>query len=161
MSRLKIRPVTKTEARRFVQEHHRHNEAPSSMQVQLVVGLYDEDTLVGVATAGHPIARAFNGQNMLEINRTCIDGYHKNGNSLLYGAICRAAKALGYEKVTTYTLHDESGVSLKASGFKIVDDVGLTSWQDGTKSRVRYDFNLFGERRQAIGQAKYRWERDL
>ena len=127
----------------------------------LVAGLYDDDTLVGVATAGQPVSRSNSDGATLEVNRTCIEGYVPNGNSMLYGAICRAAKALGYDRVITYTLHAESGASLKASGFVNVADVGSRSWSDDTNSRIRYDYDLFGVRRQAIGQPKYRWERRL
>jgi hypothetical protein len=158
---LSIGPVTKDEARAFVTAHHRHNEAPSVPQCTLVVGLYDDDVLVGVATAGQPVARALCDGYTLEINRTCLEGIVDNGNSRLYGAICRAAKALGYRKVITYTLHDESGVSLKASGFERVHDVGARSWQDSSVSRPRYDYNLFGERYNAANAAKWRWERNV
>lgn len=156
---LQIRPVTKDAARRFVQDNHRHNEAPTKAQVSFVVGLYDDDTLVGVACAGQPVARGLADGFTLEVNRTCVQGYVPNANSMLYGAVCRVAKALGYRRVVTYTLHEESGASLKASGFTLVSDVGVRSWADDTQSRVRHDYDLFGQRRQAIGQPKYRWER--
>lgn len=158
---LAIRPVTATEARRFVNDHHRHNEAPQVAQVTFAVGLYDGDELVGVATAGRPVARALCDGFTLEINRTCLAGEVGNGNSRLYGAICRAAKALGYRKVITYTLHKESGCSLLASGFARVAEVGARSWQDSSVSRPRYDSNLFGERNNAANLPKWRWERSL
>lgn len=158
---LTIRPITATEARRFVNEHHRHNEAPQPTQVSFAVGLYDGDYLVGVATAGRPVARALCDGFTLEINRTCLAGEVGNGNSRLYGAICRAAKALGYRKVITYTLHEESGASLLAAGFERVHDVGARSWHDSSVVRPRYDANLFGERNNAANAAKWRWERVL
>lgn len=42
---------------------------------------------------------------------------------MLYGALCRAAQALGYREAWTYTLPHEKGRSLKAAGFI---DMGLT-----------------------------------
>ncbi len=39
---------------------------------------------------------------------------------MLYGACQRAAFALGYRRVITYTQADESGSSLRASGFKVI-----------------------------------------
>ena len=161
MGKLSIRPVSKATARRFVQDNHRHNEAPSKAQVSLVAGLYDDDELVGVATAGNPVARHNADGLTLEVNRTCVAGRVPNANSMLYGAICRAAKALGYQRVITYTLHEESGCSLKASGFKLAADIGARSWQDSNVARIRHDVNLFGERRQAQNLPKYRWEREL
>lgn len=159
---LAIRPVTKTVARQFVTEHHRHNEAPTPPQVSFAIGLFDGDELLGVATAGQPVARSLCDGLTLEINRTCVAGDVRNANSRLYGAICRAAKALGYERVITYTLQSESGASLRAAGFQCFEmDRSWRSWQDRSVARPRYDYNLFGERKNANGEAKYRWERIL
>jgi hypothetical protein len=55
----------------------------------------------------------------LEVNRTVTDG-HRNANSLLYGAAARAAFALGYRRLITYTQEDESGSSLKGAGWSVV-----------------------------------------
>ena len=115
--RLLLVPVTKTQARQFVQEHHRHNEAPSPMQVAFAVGLECDGKLVAVATAGRPVNRTLDDGMTLEVNRVCVQDGTRNANSTLYGAIGRAAKALGYHRLVTYTLQAESGVSLKAAGF--------------------------------------------
>lgn len=160
MVALEIRPIAKTAARKFINEHHRHNEAPSEMQVTFAVALHEGDKLVGVVTAGQPVARALCDGFTLEVNRSCLAGEVDNGNSRLYGAICRAAKALGYRRVVTYTLHSESGVSLRAAGFTCVADIGSRSWAKES-GKMRYDENLFGERNNAAELAKYRWERTL
>lgn len=47
---------------------------------------------------------------------------------LLYGAACRAAKAMGYRKVITYILQSEPGTSLKASGFYCEGIAGGLAW---------------------------------
>lgn len=144
-----------------------HQRAPSAQrgsdcsQITFAVGLYQGDELVGVATAGRPVARALCDGFTLEINRSCLEGEVDNGNSRLYGALCRAAKALGYRKVITYTLHSESGASLLASGFERAADIGARSWQDSSVARPRYDSNLFGERNNAANESKWRWERVL
>ena len=156
-----IGPVTKDAARRFVQDKHRHNEAPTKMQVSFAIGLYVGADLVGVATVGRPVARMLDHGYTIEVNRTCVEGYVKNANSMLYGAASRAAKAMGYRKIITYTLHDESGASLKAAGFQCVSDVGTRSWEKSNTTRTRYDTTLFGDRRQAQNAPKYRWERTL
>ena len=131
------------------------------MQTGFVVGLFDDQELIGIATAGWPVARHLSDGYTLEINRTCVNGTHKNANSMLYGAIGRAAKALGYRRLVTYTLQTESGASLKAAGFTLAAEAATGSWHRPNTGRIRYDYNLFGERRQALGQAKYRWERQL
>lgn len=152
-----IVPIDKTKARAFVQEHHRHNEAPSTMQVSFAVGLEADGELVGVMTAGRPVARMLDDGFTLEVNRTCVRDFHRNANSRLYGSCARAAKALGYRRLVTYTLQDESGVSLRASGWTMVADIGSRTWTDSL-TRVRHDVTLWGERRNAANVAKYRWE---
>jgi hypothetical protein len=91
-----------------------------------------DDDLVGVAIAGRPVARHFDDGLTLEVNRTCTDGT-RNANSLLYGAIWRAAKAMGYKRCITYTQHDECGASLRAVGWKRVKEISARgSWADST-----------------------------
>jgi hypothetical protein len=155
---LRVRPVTITEARAFVSKHHRHN-LPPGPGAQFCVGIEsDSGELVGVAIAGRPVARALCDGETLEVWRTCTVGV-ENGNSMLYGAICRAAKALGFRRVITYTLQEESGVSLKASGFRPEAHLAARpSWD--TPSRPRVQTDLFGEARRPPGP-KVRWVRDL
>lgn len=112
---LEIRPISLRDAQDFVAAHHRHNKPPRGHKFS--VAAYDGPDLVGVATAGRPVARALDDGLTLEINRTCTDGAH-NANSLLYGAIRRAAKAMGYLRLVTYTQADETGASLRAAGFR-------------------------------------------
>ena len=155
-------PVTKTEARAFVERFHRHNEAPTPMQVSIAVGLQVDGTLVAVATAGYPVARGLNDGRTLEVNRVCVDeSLARNANSILYGAIGRAGKALGFRRMVTYTLESEGGASLRAAGFREPTSIGIRSWQDDTKQHVRTDVTIWGERRNAANVAKYRWERAL
>jgi hypothetical protein len=78
--------------------------------------------LVGVAMCGRPIARHFDDGLTLEVNRTCTDGA-ENANSMRYGACWRAAKAMGYRRLITYTQANESGASLRAAGFRRVKDL--------------------------------------
>jgi len=128
---MEIRPITLKVAKEFILRHHRHNKPPTGWKFG--VGLYNGDELIGVATAGRPIARHFDDGFTIEVNRSCTDGT-KNANSMLYGAVWRAAKAMGYKKCITYTQGDESGSSLKASGFiKVKDLPERKSWRDSSK----------------------------
>ncbi len=43
-----------------------------------------------------------------------------NVNSFLYGRVKRIARLMGYEKVITYTLEEESEASLRAVGARVV-----------------------------------------
>lgn len=86
------------------------------------MGVKSGAVLVGVATAGRPVARHFDNGITLEINRTCTDG-SRNANSMLYGAVWRAARAMGYCRCITYTQADESGASLRAAGWTRVKEL--------------------------------------
>ena len=97
---LTLRPITLKASCEFIKQHHRHNKPPVGHKFSIAV--HDaEGKLVGVATAGRPVARHFDDGLTLEVNRTCTDGA-KNANSMLYGAVWRAAKAMGYVRCITY-----------------------------------------------------------
>jgi hypothetical protein len=153
-----LRPVDRETARRFVNEHHRHNEAPTSWKFG--VGLERDGELVGVAMAGRPSGRGLDSTYVIEITRVCVpEGSERNSCSKLYGAVCRAAKALGYRTAYTYTLAEEDAASVKAAGFVLDADLpGRPGWS--TPSRPRYEENLFGERKRPTGP-KRRWRREL
>lgn len=111
-------PVSWQEACEFVDDLHRHHRRPAGHK--FCVGVADDDgNLVGVALVGRPVAHHYQDGFTLEVNRTCTDGT-KNANSMLYGAAWRAAKALGYRRLITYTQDGESGASLKAAGWVIL-----------------------------------------
>lgn len=111
---LEIKPIDLKTAREFVGENHRHNKPPIGHKFS--IACYEDGRLCGVVMVGRPVARNLDDGLTLEINRNCTDGTY-NACSMLYGAACRAAKALGYKRIVTYTLQSEPGTSLKASGF--------------------------------------------
>lgn len=124
----RIRPCTVKAAIAKVREWHRH--LPDLQGGLFAAQCVDPSgNCVGVAVAGNP-SRVWQGQAKLVISRVATTGY-ENACSALYGALCRAAKALGYEEVWTYTLPEEPGTSLRAAGFM---DMGLTT--GGEHSRV-------------------------
>lgn len=132
MSRLRITPITLRQAQQFVDQRHRHNNPPTGWKFG--AGVVAGDALVGVATAGRPVSREIQKREplTLEVNRTCTDGT-RNANSMLYGAIWRAAKALGYTRCITYIQGDETGASLKAAGWvKVRDLPARGSWAEST-----------------------------
>ena len=127
---MKITPITLKAAKEFVAQHHRHSKPPVGWKFG--VGLMDGDKMVGVATAGRPVARHFDDGLTIEINRTCTDGT-KNANSMLYGAVWRAAKAMGYRRGITYTQDDETGASLKAANWTKVKEIPpRRSWKESS-----------------------------
>jgi hypothetical protein len=111
-----ICPITLRAAQSFVREHHRHNDPPHGHKFS--IGLTEDGELIGVVTVGQPIARLQCDGFTAEITRCCVLEGHPNANSKLYGAAVRAAQAMGYRRIITYTLPSESGASLKAAGFQ-------------------------------------------
>lgn len=115
---LRIVPISFREACGFVAMWHRHRPPPAGMKFCL--GVADEDDVLrGVAIVGRPVVRALQDGLTLEVNRTATDGT-RNANSMLYGAAWRAARALGYGRLITYTQDGESGASLRAAGWTVV-----------------------------------------
>lgn len=131
---LRLVPVRQRDAKAFVVAHHRHHIAPAGAVFCLGVA-DDADVLVGVAMIGRPVARHFDDGLTLEVNRTATDGT-SNANSMLYGAAWRAASALGYRRLITYTQEGESGASLRASGWRILAERPARNGWD-TPSRRR------------------------
>lgn len=125
-NRLNIAPITFRQAVSFVNHYHRHHKAPVGGKFCISV-VDDNDALHGVAICGRPVSRFLDDGMTLEINRVCTDGT-PNACSMLYGACCRVAKAMGYKKVITYILESENGASLKASNFVCEGIAGGLHW---------------------------------
>jgi hypothetical protein len=120
----------------FVGMWHRHHAPPVGHKFSIGVA-DDGEVLRGVAMIGRPVARHFDDGLTLEVNRTATDGT-PNVNSMLYGAAWRAAKALGYQRLVTYTQAGESGASLRAAGWVVVNELPeRKGWT--TPSRPRDD----------------------
>lgn len=149
-------PISLAEARAFIAEHHSHNLPPQGWRFG--VGAAVDGRLVGVATAGRPVARHLDDGVTVEVTRCCTDGTPMVA-SMLYGAVTRAAKALGYRRAITYTLAEEPASCVKAAGFVEVGTVAARpSWS--TPSRPRHQTDLFDRPRRPAGP-KVRWERTL
>jgi hypothetical protein len=125
--------MTLGEANQFVREHHRHHQPVPG--AKFCIGCVANDKIVGVAIVGRPKARMLDNGWTLEVNRTCTDGT-RNANSFLYGAVRRAAWALGYKKLITYTLPTESGASLNGAGWKCLGEAGGGSWSRPSRPTV-------------------------
>ncbi len=145
---LELQPISFADAAAFVKRLHRHHLPPVGHK--LSIGLNDGDKLVGVLMAGRPVARHFDDGWTLEVTRCCTDGT-KNACSKLYSAAMRAARALGYRRIVTYTLPSESGASLRAAGYRTVWQTSGGSWN--CPSRPRTDKGPTGP--------KLLWERPL
>lgn len=116
---LNLVPISEATLKDGITRWHRHN-GTTFVGTILRVGAADDDgTLVAVGCAGRPVARHYDDGGTLEVWRVASDGT-RNATSLLYGALARAAFALGYWRIVTYTQADESGASLRAAGWKVI-----------------------------------------
>lgn len=132
--RLTVAPIGLAEAKAFVVEHHRHH--PPSVGHKFSVAVADESGAVrGVAMVGRPVARHNADGWTLEVTRVATDGA-ANACSMLYATCWRAARALGYRKLITYTLVTEPGTSLRAAGWRVVGEVKGRSWHCASRPRV-------------------------
>ena len=126
---LTLTPVTLATANAFVNAHHRHHKATAGISFHR---LCKDGELVGVAIVGRPVSRYLDDGWTLEVNRLCTTG-EKNACSILYAASARAAKAMGYRKIITYTLDSESGSSLRAVGWSCAGLAGGKCWTGSRK----------------------------
>lgn len=146
--KLEIRPCNFQTAAEFVHAHHRHRKAPVGHKYSIAI--YDGERLCGVCMVGRPVSRYLDDGLTLEINRCCTDGT-KNACSMLYGTACRAAKALGYKRIITYTRDDEPGTSLKASNWIC----------DGSAGGVQWTGQRYEQTEMILDVMKIRWRKEL
>jgi hypothetical protein len=137
-------PVNIGDARAFVDRHHRHHRAPLSGLFAIGCAMQDGSAfcqccggIVGVVIVGRPVARALDDEWTCEITRLACFPEARNAPSFLYRSAWRAARAMGYRKLVTYTLASEPGSSLLGAGFISVAEVRGRSWH--TPSRPRID----------------------
>ena len=145
---LALVPVSLKDANAFVAVHHRHHKPVTGYKFS--IGCEAEGRLVGVAIVGRPVSRYLDNGLTLEVTRLCTTG-EKNACSMLYAAAARAAKAIGYRKIITYTLDTEDGASIRAAGWMCAGTAGGKRWT--------------GQRRPAADlyppQMKLRYEKSL
>lgn len=143
--RLERVPVTFGEACAFVRLYHRSHVPPAGHKFSIGAALGGR--LVGVVIVGRPVSRVRDDGDTLEVTRLCTDGT-RNACSFLYGAAARAAFALGYRRIGTYTRPMEGGASLRASGWRLIGEAGGGTWD--RRDRPRLD--------QAPTETKLLWE---
>ena len=147
---LSIVPVGWSEAQDFVRSFHRHNKPPIGHVFS--VGVSDGAELVGVAICGRPVARMLDDGQTLEVTRCCVnESAPKGACSFLYSRAWRAARALGWSRLITYTLQSEGGASLRGAGWMQVGVVPARNPSDWQNRAGR-------EWQPVVGQAKFRWE---
>lgn len=149
--RLRVIPIELKEANALVAALHRHHQPCQGHRFSLGV-IDDDDNLRGAIIIGRPVARlAGHPRVVLEVTRLVTDGT-PNACSMLYAAAARVGKALGYARIQTYILEEETGVTLKATGWECEGAAGGGQWKHTDGKPRRTD--------QPIG-AKARWAKRL
>lgn len=129
-----IVPLDLSEANELVARWHRHHGRVVGHKFS--VGVVDDDgAFHGAAIVGRPVARRLDNGLTLEVTRCVTDGT-PNAASTLYGACRRAAFALGYKRLVTYTLQSEQGGSLRGSGWRVIAESPGGSWSCPSRPRV-------------------------
>lgn len=148
---VEIVPCTLREAGAFVASFHRHNKAPHGALFACAAS--DGARMVGVGICGRPVSRHMQDGGTVEVVRCCVvEDAPKGTPSALYGALWRAARALGWRRLITYTLQSESGASLRGAGWRVVAERPANdpkAWQ----SRPGREWQP------VVGQSKILWER--
>lgn len=136
-ARLSFGRVTLDEANAYIRDFHRHH-SPVPGHV-FALGAFRGDRLVGVVIVGRPVSRKRQDGLTLEVTRCCSDG-SPNVPSFLYGKAARAAFALGYLRIGTYTLPCEGGSSLRGAGWTLIGERGGGEWSSPSRPRQSAKF---------------------
>ena len=139
---MKVTPIDLGEANAFVLTHHRHHKPVVGHKFSIAVS---DGHVRGCAIVGRPVARMLDDGWTLEVNRCCTDGT-RNACSMLYAAAWKAAKALGYRRLITYTLPEEGGASLRGAGWRLIGLRGGGSWNRKSRPRIDTAEHLAGQK---------------
>lgn len=114
---LRVHPCGIAEARQWVERHHSHHHAPRGGI--LAVAVHRGDVRVCVAVAGRPVARLLDDGRTAEVTRVASLGGDeaRHAASMALGALGRALRAVGYDRLVSYTLLGECGTSYRAAGW--------------------------------------------
>ena len=130
---LRVIPITLQEANDIVALLHRHHKPVVGHKIS--IGCVDKNNIIcGAAILGRPVARLTDQIYTIEVTRLVTDGT-KNSCSFLYGASARIAKEMGYQKIQTFILDNETGISLVASGWTKDGKISQKIRNWSTKSR--------------------------
>jgi poly-gamma-glutamate capsule biosynthesis protein CapA/YwtB (metallophosphatase superfamily) len=111
---MQARPLTLAQANQLVEQMHRHHKRVQGHRFSIAA--VKDDRVIGAVIVGRPVARAVDQYAVAEVTRLVTDGT-PNACSFLYSRAAQAARAMGFSKIQTYILEDESGITLKAAGW--------------------------------------------
>lgn len=114
---LRATPCTLQQAQEVVLTLHRHHKPPVGHRFSIAA--MRDGEVAGVVVVGRPVARHTDQYAVAEVTRLATDG-SKNVCSFLLSRAARAAAAMGFDLIQTFTLPAEGGASLRAAGWEEV-----------------------------------------
>ena len=117
-------PVGLREANLVVERLHRRLGKVQGHKFAVGLRRVADQELDGVAVCARPVARHLDDGLTAEVRRVAVDPSVTNGCTKLLGAVAKAASAMGYRRLVTYTAEGEGGASLYAAGW---DPIGRSA----------------------------------
>lgn len=146
---MQVVPLTLAQANELIAAWHRHHKP--AVGHRFSIGARSGLDIVGAAIVGRPVARKTDAYSVAEVTRLVTNG-HKNACSFLYSAAARIAREMGFERIQTFILAEENGVSLRASGWQ---------FERLTDSKPHKWHNREGRRTDQPAEQKQLWAKDL
>ncbi len=135
-----LAPITVKAATRWVRDTHRH--LPTIQGGLFAAAVECDGRTVAAGIAVNP-ARVWQGTGRIVIGRVAampdlepVGDHAAPACTMIYGSLCRAAKALGYREAWTYTLPGECGASLRAAGFAYMGETSGGEWDRPSRPRA-------------------------
>jgi hypothetical protein len=155
-----LRPITLRKANDWLDGVHRHNGRTARNGGKFAISVVNADgDVVGVAIVGNTLSATYMDGVTAEVLRVCTASADapKNVCSMLYAACWRAWRAMGGQRLITYTLQSEAGTSLSAAGWRIVGQTRpvLAGW------RKNDHLNDIRVHQPVMLEPKNRWEPSL
>lgn len=134
---MRVIPLTLKQANALVIEIHRHHKPVLSHRFSIGCQA-DSGVLVGAAIVGRPVARMTPAYSVAEVTRLVTDGT-KNACSFLYSACARIAREMGFDRIQTFILDSEAGVSVVAAGWVLDSVTDGGDWNRPSRGNRRTD----------------------
>lgn len=129
---LVVRPIVRDDARAWVKRHHRHH--PPFVSWLFGCAVFDGDRLCCVAAVERP-ARLLQDGVTCQVSRVASDRT-PHAASKVIAAAARAALALGYRRVVSYTLTGEAGTCYRAAGWWPTAVTAGGEWSRPSRTRA-------------------------
>jgi hypothetical protein len=135
-----IGPIERSVAMDFIREHHEHCGGLPGWRFG--AGIWNGPTLLRVVVVGNVSGRGFNGRGWLEVRRVCLNrgipqSLRWKACSMLYRWAAAEAERRGWLKIITYTLSEESGMTLRYARWKhVAVRRARTGWNCAARPRT-------------------------